>query len=101
LPRTGVGQAYFEVYPPPAAKGAEPVKLTMRLRLFDAPAGRAEGRFGRHRFERTGQTRRQGDSDRASDCRFAAIPVGAYRAEITVKDSVGGEASRSVQFRVE
>jgi len=31
----------------------------------------------------------------------AAIPAGTYRAEITVKDSGGGEASRSVQFRVE
>jgi len=31
----------------------------------------------------------------------AAFPPGRYRAEVTVKDSGGGETARSVQFRTE
>jgi len=29
------------------------------------------------------------------------LPAGTYRAELTVKDSAGGQAARSVQFRTE
>jgi hypothetical protein len=31
----------------------------------------------------------------------ANLPPGTYRAELTVKDSAGGETGRSVQFRTE
>ena len=31
----------------------------------------------------------------------AALPPGAYRGELTVKDSAGGQATRDIQFRAE
>jgi VWFA-related protein len=100
MPRTGVGQAYFEIYPPPAAKGAAPVKLTMRLRLFDAPANEQKDDSGD--IDLSALVKPGGRAiPMGIGLPVAAIPAGTYRAEITVKDSVGGEASRSVQFRVE
>ncbi|MGO9227898.1 MAG: VWA domain-containing protein [Bryobacteraceae bacterium] len=99
LPRTGIGEAYFEVYMP-APKGAEPVSLTMRLRLFNVPGNQ--------------QVDDSGDIDLSAlavaggrtipvglKLPVATIAAGSYRAEITVKDTAGGEAVRSVQFRVE
>jgi hypothetical protein len=32
---------------------------------------------------------------------IAALPPGVYRAELSVKDSAGNQAARSVQFRAE
>jgi VWFA-related protein len=99
LPKTGIGEAYFEVYMPPA-KGAVPVSLTMRLRLFDVPGNQ--------------QVDDSGDIDLSAlavsgvrtipvglKLPIATIAAGTYRAEITVRDSAGGEAARSVQLRVE
>jgi hypothetical protein len=31
----------------------------------------------------------------------AILPPGTYRAELTVTDSAGGQATRSIQFRTE
>jgi hypothetical protein len=31
----------------------------------------------------------------------ATLPPGTYRAELTVTDSAGGQATRSIQFRTE
>jgi VWFA-related protein len=99
LSKTGVGEAYFEIYEPPA-KAGEPVKLTMHLRLFEEPED--EQRSDSGDVDLSGLAK-SGDAAIAVGLRLpvAALPVGAYRAEITVKDSAGGEVSRSVQFRIE
>jgi VWFA-related protein len=99
LSKTGIADAYFEIYQPPA-DGAAPAKLAMRVRLFDA-AG-------------TQQKWDSGDVDLSGLARTAggAIPVavklpvatlepGAYRATITVTDTDGNDASQSVQFHLE
>jgi VWFA-related protein len=100
MPRAGVGQAYFEIYSPPAAKGAGPMKLTMRLRLFDAPSNEQKDDSGD--IDLSGLVKPGGRTiPMGIGLPVATIPPGTYRAQITVKDSTGGEASRSVQFRVE
>jgi hypothetical protein len=97
--KAGIGEAYFEVYEPPA-KGTDPLKLTMRLRLFDAPTNQQNADSGD-----VDLTALFKPGDRAVPVGLklpvAILAAGAYRAEITVKDSAGGEVSRSVQFRVE
>jgi VWFA-related protein len=98
LAAKGIGQAYFEVYEPPA-KGAEPVKLSMCLRVFDVPGGQKKvdsGDIDLSALAKPGAAIPVG-----LRLPLSALAVGAYRAEITVKDSAGGEAARSVQFRVE
>jgi VWFA-related protein len=98
LPKTSVAEAYFEIYEPSA--GADPVQLTMHLRLLDA-------RSNEQKWD-------SGDVDLSTLAKAGnrVIPVGlrlpvatlapgTYNAELTVKDSAGGEASRSVQFRTE
>jgi hypothetical protein len=97
--KAGIGEAYFEVYEPPA-KGAEPLKLSMRLRLFDAPTNQQNADSGDVDLSALYKP-----GDRAIPVGLklpvAMLAVGSYRAEISVKDSAGGEVSRSVQFRVE
>jgi VWFA-related protein len=97
--KTGIAEAYFEIYEPPA-NGAEPVQLTMHLRLLDAQSNE--------------QKWDSGDVDLSALAKSgsAVIPValrlpvaklapGTYHAELTVKDSAEGEAARNIQFRVE
>ncbi|HEY1221744.1 MAG: VWA domain-containing protein [Bryobacteraceae bacterium] len=97
--KTGIAEAYFEIYAPPAA-GGEPVQLTMHLRLLDAQSNE--------------QKWDSGDVDLSALAKSGSpvIPValrlpvatlepGTYRGELTVKDSAEGEAARSIQFRVE
>ena len=97
--KAGSAEAYFEIYPPPAS-GAQAVRLTMRLRLLDAQSN--------------GQKWDSGDIDLSDLAKsgnrtipvalkspVAALAPGTYRAELTVKDSAGGQAARSVQFRTE
>jgi VWFA-related protein len=99
LSKTGPAEAYFEIYEP-LAGGTAAVQLTMRLRVADATSN--------------AQVWDSGDVDLSALAKSGvhAIPVGlrlpvsmlapgAYRAELTVKDSAGGHAARSVQFRVE
>jgi VWFA-related protein len=99
LSKAGSAQAYFEIYQPPAS-GAQPVRLSMRLRVLDA--------------QTNGQKWDSGDIDLSALAKsgnraipvalklpVAALPPGIYRAELTVKDSAGGQAARSVQFRTE
>jgi hypothetical protein len=99
LAKKGIGQAYFEIYQPPA-KGAEPVKLSMCLRVFDVPGDQKKVDSGDIDLSAPAKS---GDSAVPVGLRLplSALAVGSYRAEITVKDSAGGEAKRSVQFRVE
>ena len=99
LAKKGIGQAYFEIYQPPA-KGAEPVKLSMCLRIFDVPGDQKKVDSGD--IDLSAQaTSAAGAIPVGLRLPLSALEVGTYRAEITVKDSAGGEAKRSVQFRVE
>jgi len=95
LPRAGTAEAFFEVYEPNAA-----VQLSMRLRVFD----------GRNHQERWNS----GDVDLSALAKpggpaipvavvlpTGKLPAGAYHAELTVKDSKGGGATRSVDFRTQ
>ena len=97
--KAGIGEAYFEVYQPPA-QGADAVKLTMHLRLFDAPTDQQQGDSGD--VDLSGLPK-SADGVVSVGLRLpiAMLAVGSYRAEITVKDSIGGEVLRSVRFRVE
>ena len=100
LPKTGVGETYFEIYEPPPVKGAEPIKMTMRLRLFEEPEDEQKSDSGE--VDMSGPAK-SGGAAIAVGFRLPleALAVGSYRAEVTVKDSGGGEVSRSVEFRVE
>jgi hypothetical protein len=99
LSRTGTAEAYFEIYQPPAA-AAGAVQLTMRVRLLDAHGN--EERWN------------SGDVDLSALAKpgnrvipvalklpVGALPAGTYCAELTVKDSAGGKAVRSINFRTE
>jgi VWFA-related protein len=99
LSRTGTAEAYFEIYQPPVA-GAGAVGLTMRMRLLDAQSD--EERWN------------SGDVDLSALAKpgnrvipvalklpVAGLPAGTYHAELTVKDSAGGKAVRSISFHTE
>jgi hypothetical protein len=99
LSKTGTAEAYFEIYEP-LANAAGTIQLTMRLRLLDAQTNE--------------QAWNSGDVDLSALAKSAnhVIPValklpvatlasGTYHAELTVKDSAGGQATRSIQFRTE
>ena len=99
LSKTGTAEAYFEIYQPLVA-GAAAVQLTMRMRLLDA-------RSNEERWN-------SGDVDLSALAKpgnrvipvalilpVAGLPAGTYRAELTVKDSSGGKASRKIDFRTE
>jgi hypothetical protein len=99
LSRTGAAEAYFEIYQPLVA-GAGAVRLAMRVRLLDAQSG--EERWN------------SGDVDLSSLAKagnrvipvalklpVAGLPAGNYRGELTVTDSAGGKAVRSISFRTE
>jgi VWFA-related protein len=99
LSRTGTAEAYFEIYEPLVA-GAGAVQLTMRMRLLDAQS--EEERWN------------SGDVDLSALAKpgnrvipvalklpVAGLPAGTYHAELTVRDSAGGKAARSINFRTE
>jgi len=99
LSKTGTAEAYFEIYEP-LSNGAGTVQLTMRLRLLDAQSNE--------------QAWSSGDVDLSALAKsgnkvipvalklpVATLPPGTYRAELTVKDSAGGQATRNIQFRTE
>jgi len=96
LLKTGTAEAYFEIYEP--AAGAEPVQLTMHLRLLDAQSAEQKWDSGDVDLSALAKS---GAIPVAIRLPVAALPAGTYRAELTVKDSAGGERSRSVQFRTE
>ena len=99
LSKTGTAEAYFEIYEP-LASAAGTVQLTMRLRLLNAQSNEPAWNSG--------------DVDLSALAKsanhlipvglklpVATLPPGTYRAELTVKDSAGGQATRSIQFRTE
>ncbi len=97
--KTGLAEAYFEIYQPPAS-GSQPVHLTMRLRVLDAQSN--EQKWASADIDLSDLAK---SGSRAIPVALklpvAALPPGAYRAELTVKDAAGGQAARSVQFRTE
>ena len=99
LSRTGVGEAYFEIYEPPV-KAGEAVKLTMHLRLFEEPEEESRGNSSDVDLS---ELAKSGDAAISVGLRLpvATLAAGTYRAEVTVTDSAGGEVSRSVEFRIE
>jgi VWFA-related protein len=99
LPKTGTAEAYFEIYEPPAA-GAGPVQLSMRLRLLDAQSNEQKWDSGDVDLSALAKSGNR-VIPVALKLPVAAFPPGTYRAELTVKDSAGGETARSVQFRTE
>jgi len=99
LPRTGTAEAYFEIYEP-AAAGAEPVQLTMRLRLLDAQSNQQKWDSGDVDLSALAKSGKRAIPV-ALKLPVASLPSGSYRAELMVKDSAGGASGRSVQFRTE
>jgi VWFA-related protein len=99
LSKTGVAEAYFEIYSPPAA-GAEPLQLTMHLRLLDAQSDEQKWDSGDVDLSALAKS---GNPVIPVALRLpvATLPPGTYHAELTVKDSADGEAARSIEFRVE
>ncbi len=99
LPKTGTAEAYFEIYEPPAS-GAEPVRLSMHLRLLDAQSNQQKwdsGDVDLSALVKSGSR----VIPVALKLPVATLPPGTYRAELTVKDSAGGATARNVQFRTE
>jgi VWFA-related protein len=99
LPKTGTAEAYFEIYEPPAT-GTEPVRLTMRLRLLDAQSNQQKWDSGDVDLSALAKSGNR-VIPVALKLPVATLAPGTYRAELTVKDSAGGETARSVQFRTE
>ncbi len=99
LPKTGTAEAYFEIYEPPAT-GAEPVRLTMHLRLLDAQSNQQKWDSGDVDLSALAKSARR-VIPVALKLPVVTVPPGTYRAVLTVKDSAGGEASRTVKFRTE
>jgi len=99
LPRTGTAEAYFEIYEPVAA-GAGAVQLTMRMRLLDAKSN--EERWSSGDVDLSALVK---PGTRAIPVALrlpvGSLPAGSYSAELTVKDSAGGKAVRSINFRTE
>jgi VWFA-related protein len=99
LSKTGTAEAYFEIYQPLAA-GAGPVQLTMRLRLLDAQSNQPAWNSGDVDLSALAKSGNR-VIPVALKLPVATLASGTYRAELTVKDSAGGQATRTVQFRVE
>lgn len=99
LSRAGTAEAYFEIYEPPAA-GAGVVQLSVQVRVLDAE-GNAE-RWNSGDVDLSALAKQGGRAiPVALKLPVASLPPGAYRGEVTVKDSAGGKAVRSVNFRTE
>jgi hypothetical protein len=102
LSKTGIGEAYFEIYPPPAAdaEDAAPSRFSLRVLVFDEPGNRQQWDSGG--IELSGPAPSGGGPiPVAIALPLAALQPGAFRAKITVTDSNGDEASQSVHFHLE
>jgi len=99
LSRTGTAEAYFEIYRPPAT-GDGAIQLTARLRLLDAQTNQERWNSGDVDLS---VLAKPGDRVIPVAIRLpvAGLPPGAFRAELTVKDSAGGKATRSINLRTE
>ncbi len=99
LSKTGTAEAYFEIYEP-LASGAGTVQLTMHLRLLDAQSNEQQWNSGDVDLSALAKSGSK-VIPVALKLPVATLPPGTYRAELTVKDSAGGQATRSIQFRAE
>jgi hypothetical protein len=99
LPRAATAEAYFEIYDPPVAGGGK-VQLSMRMRMLDARSNQERWSSGDVDLSALAKP---GDRVIPVAVRLpvAGLPAGAYRAELTVKDSAGGQAVRGINFRTE
>jgi len=97
--KTGIAEAYFEIYDP-QPPGADPLGLTMHLRLFDA--GSADQKWDSDDVDLS-TLAKSGSAKIPVALRLpvSALPPGSYRAELTVKDSAGNQAARDIRFRLE
>jgi len=99
LSKTGTAEAYFEIYEP-LANGAGNLQLTMRLRLLDAQSNEQAWNSGDVDLSGLAKSANK-VIPVALKLPVAILPPGTYRAELTVTDSAGGQATRSIQFRTE
>jgi len=80
--------------------GAGAVQLTMRMRLLDAKSN--EERWSSGDVDLSALVK---PGTRAIPVALrlpvGSLPAGSYSAELTVKDSAGGKAVRSINFRTE
>jgi len=97
--KTGTAEAYFEIYEP-LANAAGTVQLTMRLRVLDAQSNQQQWNSGDVDLSALAKSANK-VIPIALKLPVATLPPGTYRAELTVKDSAGGQATRSLQFRTE
>ena len=99
LPRTGIAEAYFEVYRP-APTGPAAARLTLHLRLLDEATDGERWNSGEVDLSNLGKP-----VDRvvpvALRLPVASLPAGKYRAELTVTDGAGTGVTRTVSFRTE
>jgi VWFA-related protein len=99
LPKAGTAEAYFEIYEP-LANPAGTVQLTMRLRVLDAKSSEQRWISGDVDLSALAKSASH-VIPVAIKLPVATLPPGTYRAELTVKDSAGGQAVRSIEFRAE
>ena len=99
LSRTGAAEAYFEIYQPLVAGGG-PVQMSMRVRVLDVHNNQERWSSGDVDLSALAKP-----GDRVIPVAFklpvASLPAGNWCAELTVKDSTGGKATRSITFRTE
>ena len=99
LSKTGTAEAYFEIYEP-LASAAGTVQLTMRLRVLDAQNNEQQWNSGDVDLSALAKSANH-VIPVALKLPVATLPPGTYRAELTVKDSAAGQATRSIRFRTE
>lgn len=99
LPKNSTAEAYFEIYAPPAT-GDEPVRLTLHLRLLDTQSDQQKWDSGDVNLSALAKSGNR-MIPVALKLPVASLAPGTYHAVLTVKDSAGGEASRTVQFRTQ
>jgi len=99
LSRSGAPEAFFEIYEPLVAGGAA-VQLSMLVRVLDAHNNQERWTSGDVDLSALAKA-----GNRAIPVAFklpvSSLPAGTWRAELTVKDSAGGKAARSINFRTE
>jgi hypothetical protein len=99
LSRSGAPEAFFEIYEPLVAGGAA-VQLSMLVRVLDAHNNQERWTSGDVDLSALAKA-----GSRAIPVAFklpvSSLPAGTWRAELTVKDSAGGKAARSINFRTE
>ncbi len=98
LSKTGSAEAYFEIYEP-FASGAGAIQLTMRLRVLDAQSNQEAWHSGDVDLSALAKSGNK-VIPVALKLPVATLQPGTYHAELTVKDSAGAQAARSIQFRI-